>query len=146
MEKEVNMTQDVFQHIFLDMFAIFEKTLNYHWNIESKSFRGLHKLLDEQYHDLLEQIDEFAEYIRAKKKRKIRMHCALMCKEHMTPIEPDFKDMEMVNDLVKNHELFVMYMKKEVDAMTDLVDQDVLVGLIKSHEKMAWMLRSFLTS
>src|SRR3569832_2060478 len=47
-----------------DLFVLYTKTRNYHWNVVGEHFRDLHKLLEEQYTELEEAIDLVAERSR----------------------------------------------------------------------------------
>ncbi|MCR4294968.1 MAG: DNA starvation/stationary phase protection protein, partial [Elusimicrobia bacterium] len=58
------------------------------------------------------------------------------------------KEDAMVAELLADHEALIRSLRKDVDESARLGDQgtsDFLTGLLKSHEKMAWMLRSFLS-
>jgi starvation-inducible DNA-binding protein len=48
-----------------DSYAMYLKTLGVHWNVTGRSFFGLHKLTDGQYHELHAAADVIAERIRA---------------------------------------------------------------------------------
>jgi starvation-inducible DNA-binding protein len=54
----------------------------------------------------------------------------------------------MLATLLNDHEAVVRTLRADVDAVTerfkDVGTADFLTGLIEQHEKMAWMLRSFL--
>src|SRR4051812_18700435 len=47
-----------------DAFVLYTKTRNYHWNITGPNFIQLHLLLEEQYDELAESVDEIAERVR----------------------------------------------------------------------------------
>ena len=55
---------------------------------------------------------------------------------------------EMVAQLMMDHEQIVRNLREHIDACSDTYkDQgtaDFLTGLMEEHEKMAWMLRSFI--
>ena len=40
--------------LLADEFVLYTKTLNFHWNIEGMQFHDLHKFLEDQYEDVLE--------------------------------------------------------------------------------------------
>jgi len=57
------------------------------------------------------------------------------------------KEDAMVAALLSDHEALIRSLRKDVDEVAHLGDQgtaDFLTGLMQTHEKMAWMLRSFL--
>ena len=50
--------------LLADSNATYNKTLHYHWNVRGPHFYSLHKMFEEQYHELAEAIDVLAERIR----------------------------------------------------------------------------------
>src|SRR5690349_17737665 len=63
-EKARQQVVDLLNHRLSDAFVLYVKTLNYHWNITGPEFIAIHLLLDDQYHELAESIDEIAERVR----------------------------------------------------------------------------------
>jgi len=63
--KDCTEVVHVLNTLLSDEFILYTKTLNYHWNITGPHFHDLHKLLDTQYHELLETIDSVAERVRS---------------------------------------------------------------------------------
>jgi starvation-inducible DNA-binding protein len=55
---------------------------------------------------------------------------------------------EMLENLLADHETIIRQLRVDAaiasDKLHDAGTNDFLVGLMESHEKMAWMLRSFL--
>ena len=55
--------------------------------------------------------------------------------------------MEMVKELLQDHEIIIQSLRKDVDEVGEtLKDQgtaDFLTGLMEDHEKMAWILRRY---
>lgn len=52
-------------HVLADTYTLYLQTHNFHWNVTGKKFVGLHSLLQEQYTEMIEAIDDIAERIRA---------------------------------------------------------------------------------
>ena len=54
----------------------------------------------------------------------------------------------MLRDLLADHEALIQTLRRDLDAALtrhgDAGTSDFLTGLMEQHEKMAWMLRSFL--
>ncbi|MEC9282312.1 MAG: DNA starvation/stationary phase protection protein, partial [Bdellovibrionota bacterium] len=63
-DRSTATTVDHLNSLLANEFSLFTKTLNYHWNITGPRFHSMHEFLDEQYHSLLEVVDEVAERIR----------------------------------------------------------------------------------
>ncbi|MCC5832709.1 MAG: DNA starvation/stationary phase protection protein [Chlamydiales bacterium] len=134
-------------HFLSDSFVLYVKTLNYHWNMVGKEFYMYHKLLQEQYEELQEAIDELAERIRmlgrvapGSMKEFLELSCL---KESL-----DVKTAEqMVQELAGAHEEMVEHCHEIIKFTDEAQDQgtsDLLVERIRSHAKQAWLLRSHL--
>jgi starvation-inducible DNA-binding protein len=129
-------------------FILYTKTLKVHWNVEGKHFGSLHEFFKQQYEAMLDIVDEVAERARALGVmsfgtiKEFAQHGTLP--EH--PGEnPD--DLGMILWLLQDHEAIIRQLRKDVDTTAQLNDMgtnNFLAGLMERHEKMAWMLRSFL--
>ena len=128
-------------------YALFTKTLNYHWNITGPQFHDLHKFLDSQYHELLEVVDNVAERIRTLGKK---VPATLKEFSQSTYLKEDTSSItrapQMISNLLKDHESIVFDLKKNLEKCEktyhDAGTTDFLTVLMEKHEKMAWMLRS----
>ncbi len=125
---------------------LYIKTRNFHWNVEGMSFGPLHELFEEQYKEIETSIDETAERIRklgffAMGSLKGFLDIALI-KEH-TSEGTSAKDMLRI--LAEDHEAHIRFLREAIDkcdnTYNDVGTADFLTGLIREHEKMAWMLR-----
>ena len=132
-----------------DEMVLLVKTRNYHWNVTGPQFNDLHKFLDAQYGELNEIVDEVAERARmlggmamgtmGEFQKQSRL------KEHPSQ-HPSAKS--MLSNLLNDHESIIRTMRADLqicqDSHGDAGTADFLTGLMEKHEKMAWMLRSFL--
>src|SRR5690349_19429212 len=64
-EKNRSDVAALLNKILAYQFALYVKTLNYHWNVEGSDFHALHIFFEKQYEELLEIIDEVAERVRS---------------------------------------------------------------------------------
>ena len=132
-----------------DLFVLYTKTRNYHWNVVGMHFRDLHKLLEEQYGQLEEAIDLVAE-----RSRKLGAPALGTLKEFLDHAslkeQPgDYPDAyTMLSNLCGDHEAVIQWLRQSADdceeKFHDMGTNDFLIGLMQEHEKMAWMLRSYL--
>ena len=132
-----------------DLFVLYIKTRNYHWNVVGMHFRDLHKLLEEQYDQLEEAIDLVAE-----RSRKLGAPALGTLKEFLDHAslkeQPgDYPDAyTMLSNLCGDHEAVIQWLRQSADdceeKFHDMGTNDFLIGLMQEHEKMAWMLRSYL--
>lgn len=126
------------------------KTKKFHWDVVGPQFASLHKLWDEQYEIVNLYVDEIAERIRMLGGYPVGtaqgfLH-ATELKEHPGEV-PSATD--AVRLLLDDHQTVVRSLRKAIDACDGELDDagtaDFLTGMLRGHEKMAWMLRSFLT-
>jgi starvation-inducible DNA-binding protein len=132
-----------------DEYVLYTKTRNYHWNVTGPQFNDLHKFFEAQYESLDEMIDDVAERARSLGKRsfgtlsEFAKHARL--KEH--PAQA-LNAKEMIAALLEDHESVIRTLRSDLvvcaDKHGDAGTNDFLTGLMEKHEKMAWMLRSFL--
>jgi len=129
--------------------VLYTKTRKFHWNVAGESFMEFHKLFEKQYKQLEEAIDEIAERIN-----KLGNPTIGTMKEFLslaTIKESPGKypsSMDMVKELLKDHETVIVSLRKDIDAcdekFKDKGTADFLTDLIKEHETIAWTLRRYL--
>lgn len=131
-----------------DEYVLLTKTRNYHWNVEDPRFNDLHKFFEEQYELISAAVDEIAERVRA-----IGGKSRATLKEFMnsTQIKEDvgsFPDADnMLQNLLSDHETIIKTLRKNINECQELDDEgtaNFLTDKMEGHEKMAWMLRSFI--
>ncbi|MBX3240274.1 MAG: DNA starvation/stationary phase protection protein [Chitinophagaceae bacterium] len=134
--------------LLADEHVLYNKTRSYHWNVEGPSFMELHKLYEEQYNQLAEVIDEVAERIRtighfAEGRLKELLKLASL-EEGAIPVKFE----KQIPNLEADHETIIVRLRKLIkdfdEKYKDTGSSDFATGLLKEHEKMAWMLRSYL--
>lgn len=132
-----------------DEMVLLVKTRNYHWNVTGPQFNDLHKFLDEQYGELNEIVDDVAERARALGGMAMgtmgEFQKQSRLKEHPSQ-HPSAKS--MLSNLLNDHESIIRTLRADLqicqDNHGDAGTADFLTGLMSQHEKMAWMIRSFL--
>lgn len=146
-EENSKKVADALNEVLADEFLLYTKTLNFHWNIEGRDFHALHLFLDDQYNQLQTIIDSVAERVRkvghfAKGSMKEFLDASSL-KEHSG--EGSVSEL-MLAQLVSDHDEIIRKTRKLIDDFEDKYDDagssDFITGLMKEHEKMAWMLRS----
>lgn len=63
-EKNRNEVISILGKILADQYVLYTKTRNYHWNVTGEDFAQYHKLFEEQYSAIDEDIDDVAERVR----------------------------------------------------------------------------------
>lgn len=147
-DKSRQAVAQALNQLLADEHVLYNKTRNYHWSIEGPSFMEFHKLYEAQYTQLAQMIDEIAERIRtighfAEGRLKELLKLANL-KEPAVPTDQSAQ----IKNLEADHETIIHNLRKLVDDFDekykDAGSTDFVTGLLKTHEKMAWMLRSYL--
>lgn len=148
---EEHLTEAAYKlSIFLaDEFVLYTKTRNAHWNIEGTDFLDKHKFFESQYEELDEVMDEVAERIRMLghyAPATLKQYLELT---HLAEMSREKNDAHgFIKELLADHESLVIHLRENInyfaDELQDIGTSDFLTGLLKTHEKMAWMLRAHL--
>jgi len=147
-----SVRQQLAQHLSLilaDTYVLYAKTQNFHWNIQDHRFYSLHLLLEKQYEELSEAIDEIAERIRMLGERSPGSLQQFINKSSLKESEEDMGGDEMLQDLLNDHETLCRYIRERIALASKLGDEgtaDLLIHRLRAHEKTAWMLRSHVLS
>jgi starvation-inducible DNA-binding protein len=125
------------------------KTKKYHWDVVGPQFMTLHLLWEEQYQMLSDSVDEYAERIRMLGGYPIGTAAGFLKCTTLTEDPGDILGAtDMVSRLVTDHETIIRGLRSAIDRCTDEFhdagNADFLTGKLEDHEKMAWMLRSFM--
>lgn len=134
-------------HFVADTFALGLKTQNYHWNVVSSDFYGLHKLFEGQYESLFDAVDELAERIRALGGYAPGGLAEYVKLASITDAKKGASDTAMLNDLMHSHEQMAKSAKALftiAEASEDNATGDMMNARIQQHQKDAWMLRATL--
>ena len=147
-EKNRQAVAMALNQLLADEHVLYNKTRSYHWSIEGPSFMEFHKLYEAQYTQLAQVIDDIAERIRtighyAEGRLKELLKLASL-EEPEVPVD----QASQIQNLEADHETIIHNLRKLVDNFDekykDAGSTDFVTGLLKTHEKMAWMLRSYL--
>jgi starvation-inducible DNA-binding protein len=132
-----------------DESVLLTKTRNFHWNVTGFHFSAMHAFFETQYDELAGIVDEVAERSRALGGRAMgSMKEFLAAARLKESTARGLKEDPMVAELLADHESLIRSLRRDVDESARLGDQgtaDFLTGLMERHEKMAWMLRSFVS-
>lgn len=141
------MVVDALTRILADSFILSLKTRNYHWNVTGPNFNQLHALFEKIYVVLDDSGDSIAERIRALGHESpgsyVEFISMTVLKEEMD--SPDYTD--MIHSLV----LDIEHLIRRIDEVKDVAmmakddaTADLMIELLRSLGKFAWMLRSYL--
>lgn len=135
----------ILSQIQADIFTIYVKTLGCHWNMVDPRFFFLHKMLEEQYEALAEEVDVVAERIR---QLGGRAPCTLRDFSHLTregELGKEQTGNEMLKSLIESYESFIARLQEEIrsiDEYGDIGTTDMLTQISRAFEKRLWILKS----
>lgn len=130
-----------------DSFAVYAKTHGFHWNVRGPEFFTLHTLLETQYREMWEALDEIAERIRALGEYAPQGQSAFANLTSIKEGEPETEAMDMLRELMRDHETVIATARAGIEVADEAGDDataDLLTQRLAAHEKAAWMLRSTL--
>ena len=131
-----------------DEYVLLTKTRNYHWNVEDPRFNDLHKFFEGQYELISASIDEIAERVRAVGGKTRATLKEFINSSQIGEDVGSYPDADtMLGNLLSDHETIIKTLRKNIKECQDLNDEataNFLTEKMEEHEKMAWMLRSFI--
>ena len=133
--------------VLADSFAVYLKTHGYHWNVRGPEFFTLHTLLEQQYREMWEALDEIAERIRSLGELAPQGQAAFANLTAIKDGDPTKDAPAMLKELMTDHETLIATTRaalKAADDDGDDVSVDLMTQRLAAHEKFAWMLRSTL--
>jgi starvation-inducible DNA-binding protein len=142
---------NLLRDVLADQHVLSQKTRMCHWNLTSGRFDPLHKMFEEQYQELAAAMDETAERIRmlghiapaglGELARRARLR---------EVVGQSIGGQQAIEMLLADHERVVRSLRDAIAAADgthdDIGSADFFTGLLRAHEKTAWMLRSHLTA
>ncbi|HYE53622.1 MAG TPA: DNA starvation/stationary phase protection protein [Chitinophagaceae bacterium] len=135
--------------LLADEHVLYIKTRNAHWNVEGPDFLTIHRFFEEQYKQLEEIIDEVAERIRTIGHYAEGTLEGFLKDTHLTEDTRESNDsLSFMRTLLQDHESIILNLREHIERYEeewkDQGTADFATGLMKTHEKMAWMLRAHL--
>lgn len=133
-----------------DEYVLYTKTRNAHWNIQGNNFMELHKFFESQYEELDDIIDDVAERVRALGHLSIGSLSDFIELTHLSEQKHDFGNQkQMIQALLEDHETIIRSIRNEItniaNTFGDAGTSDFVTGIMEQHEKMAWMLRAYIS-
>ena len=135
--------------ILADEYLLYTKTRNAHWNVEGPDFHSKHLFFEAQYEQLDEIMDSVAERIRSLGHYAPATLKLFLELTHISETLHEKNDgTGFIMELLTDHESLIIHLRENINYfandLKDLGTSDYVTGLMETHEKMAWMLRSHL--
>ncbi|MFC7391819.1 Dps family protein [Scopulibacillus cellulosilyticus] len=128
--------------------VMYVKLHRYHWFIQGKHFYGLHKLFEELYEEMADDLDELAERILAIGGKPLATMEKYLKEATLKEATADDKEEEMMKRL---HEDYIQLINEIKDTGVKLAEEendqptvDLLNELQGRFEKHVWMLRAYI--
>ena len=150
-QAQIEKTAGLLNQLVADETVLYQRLRNYHWNVTGPAFHSLHEMFEEQYTEIADRIDDLAERVRALGQKAVGTLDELVKLSSLKEKPGDYPAWEkMVAQLVADHEQIIQTIRREVSGdfqanYGDAGTEDLIVGMMESHEKNAWMLRAILS-
>lgn len=122
-----------------------QKTRSAHWNSSGASFFELHILFETQYKQLDEIVDKIAERTRILGGMAISSFKEFLAHSRL---EEDSTKVPDLLHLLADHESIIRFLREDIRKVSEEYEDEgtveLMVGVMSLHEKMAWMLRSYI--
>lgn len=135
--------------LLADEYVLYTKTRNAHWNVEGDDFYNKHLFFEQQFTQLNDIIDSVAERIRTLGHYTPGTLKLFLKLTHLTEQSNEKNDsISFIKELLIDHESVIIHLRENITTYAnefhDLGTSDFVTGIMETHEKMAWMLRSHL--
>ncbi len=136
--------------VLADEFTLFTKILNYHWNVTGPGFISLHTLLESQYKEMIETMDNVAERVRILGEAPISTMKGMTSKSDIVEMNGiTMSENEILNDLLNSNvgvqeKIRDYYIKNAKSLEIDPITETLLLELLSMHEQRSWVYRSHL--
>jgi starvation-inducible DNA-binding protein len=116
-----------------------------HWNVVGPHFEDDHEFFGKLYDELSEEIDLFAERIRALRWNPMSSLAELLKETKLKEYALPMTARNMQKNMLADYEHISGEMAKFAESTSDdAVTQDIIVGSLRQIDKRAWMMRAML--
>jgi len=140
-----NPIVEILNNGLADETVLSQKTRSAHWNVSGTGFLELYILFETQYKQLNELTDKFAERTRMLGGIAVSSFGEILTRSRLDE-QPAF--VPDILHLLADHETFIRSLREDIrkcgEEYEDEGTVELLVSVMSLHEKMAWMLRSYI--
>lgn len=145
-EHQCKQVATLLNALLADEFALYVKTLNFHWNVVGHDFKPLHDFFRQQYEDVFSFVDDVAERVRTLGGDSLGSMNKFLAATRLKEA-PDklLTSQEMLQILLSDHEAVICTLREDIETSAkagDMGTNNFLTDLMEKHEKIAWMIRS----
>ncbi|MFZ4461716.1 MAG: Dps family protein [Patescibacteria group bacterium] len=138
---DTTQIKTILDTVFASVYDLYFKTHSSHWNVVAQDFHELHIMLEGQYTYLWGSLDEIAERYRV-----FGLTAPTQSVSVDASLSTAVRD-ELLGGLLTTAERTIDVLRTSIntlDTLGDLAGADLLTGMLATHEKHAWMIRSSL--
>ncbi len=149
-QKNTNKVAECLNQLLADEHVLYIKTRNAHWNVEGPDFLSMHEFFEELYKGIEKVIDDMAERIRTIGHYAEGSLEDFLKLTHLTEKKrAGNKSKDFIALLLEDHNSIIIKMRENIDKISDEWNDegtaDFITGVMKTHEKWAWLLRAHLS-
>lgn len=130
--------------ILANLYSLYIKTQNYHWNVRGSDFIALHSLFEQQYTNLATKIDETAEIIRSSGELVPAGYAIFAQNSEIKDGNETLKSAEMVKELHDDYKKINVIIEKYLETVANETQKRFLETFFDENVKTIWMLNSIL--
>ena len=148
-KKQLQGSITLLNRVLADEFVLYTKVRKYHWNVKGIHFNDLHKFFEGLYEELAQTADSVAERVRALDGDAVGTLSEYTNLSRLAEDPGNYpKSIDMIKSLLTEYETIIRELRSDIveceEKYSDQGTTDFLTGIMESHEKTAWMLRSLL--
>jgi starvation-inducible DNA-binding protein len=140
-----NSVVEILNYTLANEAVLTQKTRSAHWNVSGASFFELHILFGSQYeklNDISEEIAERARMLGGTAIGSLQEFINYTRLDEQPGVVPD------ILRLLADHESSIRFLREDARKCSEEFEDEgtfeLLVSVMRHHEKMAWMLRSYI--
>ncbi len=143
--KDTNITIKALNHLISAYTVTSQNARFCHWNVIGPHFEDDHEFFGELYDELSEEVDLFAERIRALKENPVSSLRDILEETTIEEYTLPMTARNMQKNMLRDYEHIAKEMEQFAESTSeDAVTQDIIVGAKRQIDKRAWMMRSML--
>jgi starvation-inducible DNA-binding protein len=143
--KTENQSLIALNHLIADYTVASQNARFCHWNVVGPHFEDDHEFFGDLYDELSEEVDLFAERIRALRLIPISSLADILKETKLQEYALPMTARQMQKNMLKDYEHISAEMTQFAETTADdPVTQDIIVGSLRQIDKRAWMMRAMI--
>jgi len=149
-EKAIEEIVIALNTLLADEYVLYTKIRNVYWNYSSPNYYEMHKFFKIQYEILDEMVNQIVDRVHSLGYFSLGSLKDFLSVTRLIEGNDNFDySTRITQTLITDHETIIGIIRKDIIPLTkklnDSISADLITGVMEQHEKMAWMLKSFLS-